>query len=208
METSEIRSPDRPRPSARRWLDLAVSVAALVTSVSSIVIALQNSSSMDRLVAANSWPFPVLVNSNFENSVPEVSIALRNSGSGPAKIESFSIFYDGQPMQSWPDILRACCLAPGAGATEQDLIRATDGAVVSGQPAGQVLLPGDRATILKLRRTEGNEALWRELDAARFKMRFAVCYCSVFDDCWTSTLATTRPTPVKVCPRADKGYSG
>jgi|GEM_PF-6163644 len=40
-----------------RWIDLALASGALILSVTSIVIAIQNEHAMQRLVTANSWPY-------------------------------------------------------------------------------------------------------------------------------------------------------
>jgi hypothetical protein len=45
----------------------------------------------------------------------------------------------------------------------------------------------------------GQESLWDKLNTARFELRFRACYCSVFDECWLSDLATVSPQPVGQC---------
>jgi hypothetical protein len=34
----------------------------------------------------------------------------------------------------------------------------------------------------------------------------SICYCSVFDDCWTRTDEDRRPLPVKQCSMASVPY--
>jgi hypothetical protein len=45
-----------------------------------------------------------------------------------------------------------------------------------------------------------NETVWRRLNIARNELRLRACYCSVFDECWVSSLATTRAERVAACP--------
>jgi hypothetical protein len=45
----------------------------------------------------------------------------------------------------------------------------------------------------------GQETLWDKFNTARFELRFRACYCSVFDECWVSDLATVSPQHVDQC---------
>ena len=54
---------------------------------------------------------------------------------------------------------------------------------------------------------EGVEALWGKLNRERFRMRFRACYCSVFDECWTSDLVTVSPEPVAQCTKSPDSFS-
>ena len=75
-----------------RWLELVVVVSALVTSVSSIVIAVHNGRVMERLVEANSIPY---MQGGFSDVTPEgkdvLSLDLLNRGVGPAHEESLRV---------------------------------------------------------------------------------------------------------------------
>ncbi|MDX2233814.1 MAG: hypothetical protein NW200_04885 [Hyphomonadaceae bacterium] len=207
MEPPEIEAHAAHKPTGRRWLDMAVSLAALVTSIASITMAFHNGQSMDRLVTANSWPFPILENSNFIAGESRIELAVRNSGSGPAKLETVTMFYQGKAMANWRDLMRACCLAPGAEASD-DLIQNQTGYMLSDTPTGSVLLPGEQVLLMSLARSDANLAAWDALNAVRFELTFEACYCSVFDDCWTTNLQTTRPKPVAQCPARDDVFRG
>jgi hypothetical protein len=87
--------------------------------------------------------------------------------------------------------------------TPQDLVQALDPAtkrpILSlGVVMPMVLRAGDNTLILGMKR-EGQEALWDKLNTARFELRFRACYCSVFDECWMSDLATVSPQRVEHC---------
>ena len=199
-----------PAPRARfrwRWLELVVSLSALVTSVASIVMAMDNNNSMERLVTANSWPFPLLENSNFVDGKSQIKLSIRNSGSGPAKLETVVMKYDGKVVRSWPELARACCTA-GQQDSSIDALQAETGYVLTYTPSGQVLLPGDNVLVFSNDRTEGHVAFWDKLNQARNALTFEACYCSVFDDCWTTNLQTTRPTPVVQCKPSEEIFKG
>jgi hypothetical protein len=182
-------------------LELAIALAALVTSVTSIWLSLSQGDDMARLVQAQSWPYLEYESSNTGNGgAPEIDIMVRNAGVGPAKVESFSISYDGKPVRGWAALIAACCVPPETPREKIDLPALTDNRMISSKLIQRVLRASDTVTLLHLPKTEANAPLWTRLDDARFKLVFSVCYCSVFDECWISDLRSTTQQRVKTCP--------
>ena len=99
METPEVHPPHVPehRRGRRRgglphWLEMAIAITALTTSISSIVIAIQHGHTMEKLVEANSVPY---LEGGFSDITPEgdkiLSLELLNRGVGPAHEESMRV---------------------------------------------------------------------------------------------------------------------
>ena len=184
-----------------RALELAVAIAALVTSVTSIWLSLSQGDEMARLVQAQSWPYLEYVSSNTgDNGAPVIDLMVRNAGVGPAKVESFSISYDGKPVKGWAQLIAACCLPPDMPRGKIDLPALTDNRMISGKLISRVLRASDTLALLHLPKTDTNKPLWSRLDDARFKLELSICYCSVFDECWISDLRSTAQRAVKACP--------
>jgi hypothetical protein len=184
-----------------RTLELAVAAAALVTSVTSIWLSLSQGDDMARLVQAQSWPYLEYESSNTaSNGAPEIDVMVRNAGVGPAKVESFSISYDGKPVRGWAALIAACCAPEGTPRDRIDLPALTDGRMISSKLIKRVLRASDSVVLLHLPKTDANAALWTKLDDARFRFQLSVCYCSVFDECWVSDLRSTTQQRVKTCP--------
>jgi hypothetical protein len=184
-----------------RSLEFAVAIGALVTSVTSIWLSLSQGDDMARLVQAQSWPYLEYESSNTGNDgAPEIDIMVRNAGVGPAKVESFSVSYDGSAAKGWASLVASCCLPQGTPRDKPDLPALTDGRMISSKLIARVLRASDSVTLLHLPKTEANAPLWSKLDDARFKLAFRVCYCSVFDECWISDLRSTKQERVKTCP--------
>ncbi len=182
-------------------LELAVALAALVTSVTSIWLSLSQGDDMAPLVQAQSWPYLEYESSNTgNNGTPEIDIMVRNAGVGPAKVESFSISYDGKPVRGWAALIAACCVPAQTPRETPDLPALTDNRMISSKLIKRVLRASDSVTLLHLPKTDTNAPLWTKLDDARFKLAFNVCYCSVFDECWVSDLRSTVQQRVKTCP--------
>ena len=85
---------------ARFWrgLPARVAIAILLVSVSSLIVAIVHSHTLERmadanvkLVEANSWPFLAYSTGNRNDEKPAISMGVDNNGIGPAKIESFVV---------------------------------------------------------------------------------------------------------------------
>ena len=75
---------------------------------------------------------------------------------------------------------------------------------ISGPVANRFLAPGAEQRILGWARPSEAEAgalkAWNELDKARFtRVAVEACFCSVFQECWTSKLGGDVPTPSPDC---------
>jgi hypothetical protein len=177
-----------------RWIDFAVPLSALAVSVISLAIGIHHGHAIQkmadenaRLVQANSWPLLQFTTGNAnESGQPELTLNIENAGVGPAKLISLEIFHGEKRIHTPRELV-------------QMLDPATTRPVLSlGVTMPVVLRAGANQLILGLKR-EGQEALWDKLNTARWELRFRACYCSVFDECWVSNLATVSPQHVEHC---------
>ena len=168
METPEVHSPHR-HPSRRRghgslpqWLELAVALTALVTSVSSIVIAVQHGHTMDKLVKANSFPY---LNVDFSDVTPDgtrsLTLDMFNEGVGPAHEESLRLKVHGHYVRSVSELIAAALRG-----------KATPDELGSLQPTVNTertrFIPGgQKQTIFQIPKNSLNAAAWEKLDRAR-----------------------------------------
>jgi hypothetical protein len=51
-----------------------------------------------------------------------------------------------------------------------------------------------------LRQATVDPAVKARFNDALRELSFRACFCSVFDECWTTTLVSIRATAVKMCP--------
>jgi hypothetical protein len=177
-----------------RWVDFAVPLSALALSVISLAIGIHHGHTMQkmaeenaRLVQANSWPLLQFNTGNAnDKGEPEITLKIENAGVGPAKLISLEIFHGDQRIRTPRDLV-------------QTLDPATTRPMLSlGMTMPTVLRAGDSQLLIGLKR-QGQETFWDKLNAARFELRFRACYCSVFDECWVSDLATVSPQHVEQC---------
>lgn len=167
--------------------DLILAATAILLSAVSIYIALQHGRTMERLVAANSWPNLSIGTSNEDDAGrDDITFDIQNTGVGPARIDTLELFYRGVAQPDWATLLRTCC---GAKKISFETSKVTD-----------EVLPA-RATVqpLRVKRAAMGDAVWSALNVERFKMDVRVCYCSVFDECYVRDTRARRPVHVPEC---------
>jgi hypothetical protein len=191
-----------PRRIGHKWFDAGITIAILIVSVSSLVVAIVHSRTLERmadanarLVEANSWPF---LSYNTANG-RAISMSIVNDGIGPAKIEAVEVRWAGQARRDGVDFLKACCaFTPRTADVEYELI------------AGRVVRAGQSVNVVSLPHTAADDKAWNLLDRARISRELSinVCYCSVFDQCWWEDIVrfSLKPRAVDRCTRPTLSY--
>ncbi len=204
-------SPEAPHHHAshtgHRWFDIALGVSAMFVSVVTLVVAIGHGRTMERMaeanmrmVEANSWPFVDFSTHNInEKGEPQVRLVLTNEGIGPARIETFELWYRGKPMASPGTLLIACCTPH----PQRDPIGV-------GLASPRILRAGEHVDFLSVGFTTSAQDVFTKFNAERDYITTRVCYCSVFDECWIkeggdSLLVKSEdklihPGHVKSCP--------
>lgn len=194
-------------------LDLIIAGAALFVSAISLWVGVRTESANEKLVAASTWPF---LQVQISNATSEDKLDLRfqvvNTGVGPAKIESFELFWKGKPYRSGGELLKACCGFKDYKATSPEAKNHTR--LTVGSVQGIVLRAGEIETFIHYPLNADNLSIWNTLDKARDQMTYRICYCSVLDECWRSELQSElyirgqlHPERVNECPAPPVSYT-
>jgi hypothetical protein len=178
-----------PHGIGHRKIDLALALSAVVLSIGSTVIAVQNEAAMKRLVTANSWPYVEMFHGNYRDGEQAIHFDLRNAGIGPARIEKFVVSYDGQPVHNHQELLERCC-ALAKGANPRVMINTV---------SQLVLTPREVLTFLDISKNGLDDASFERMDHERMKVDMHVCYSSVFDEHWITSLRNPKPKQVDSC---------
>jgi hypothetical protein len=195
----ETHGESHAHKTGHKWVDMVVAFSALFISVVSLGIAILHGRTMEkmaeanaRLVAANSWPFlsygAGIVTTN---GVTRIKMDVANTGVGPAKIESAELVWKGVAYRRDEDFLKACCgYDPASARPDSDLL------------PNEVLRAGEHIRFLEFAQPSSPpvfDALKQAILSRDLQLN--VCYCSIFDECWKSDLATLslKPAPVQVC---------
>lgn len=101
LEGPEVHHPHARHGGLPRWLELGIALTALITSVSSIIIAIHHGQTMEKLVEANSLPYMQGGISDVTTEGEQIlSLDLLNRGVGPAHEKSLRVKADGRYVTS------------------------------------------------------------------------------------------------------------
>jgi hypothetical protein len=139
-----------------------VLVGALALGVSAYTAWLQR-----RQAEAAVWPHVVSYSSN----VPNVRWELVNKGVGPALIRSVRIELGGKPIRRWSELLLAAGVKDPGGKYLHSTLRR------------RVLSPNEQLPAFSLKEVDAAIANHIHLELER--LRLSLCYCSVFEECWS-----------------------
>ncbi|WP_426662841.1 hypothetical protein [Rhodanobacter aciditrophus] len=182
--------------SGHSLVDMMLALSALVLSVVSMIIAIQNHHAMKQLVMANSWPYLQHESNNVgKNGDAMVMLGLDNAGVGPALVEKFTVSYQQAPMKSTADLLRHCCARNAAD------LQALQAHLITGGMNGRAIAARDSAYFVAMQKPDQGPLLdlWNALDRARQHVSTGVCYRSVLGDHWITTSGDFRPREVDSC---------
>lgn len=194
---------DAPEPSHRRRrpgvspLEIALAVAVLLVALAVLLVARQTATTMEALVAENtrvmrasSTPLLRFESGNVTGgSESEIFFAVRNAGTGPARIVWFELNYLGKPLRSNFELI------------EKFGFRPSGGIATSGVP-GTIIPAGEQRIFFRWKRPADGDPVqmsWRKIDEERGKLEPQACFCSLMDQCWISALNEAPPLKVAAC---------
>jgi hypothetical protein len=197
MEAPEVHKPHAGHHGALpRWLELVIAITALVTSISSIAIAVHHSHIMEKLVQANSIPY---LQGTFSDVTPEdqqvLSLALINRGVGPAHERSLRVKVGDRYVKSVSEFVSASLGREQALKAEEVLHP------IHNRVRTRFISAGQTQIVFRMAKTAENSQFWDLLakDEDRWDVEF--CYCSVFQECWQVRGKWQEPEHVKQCRR-------
>lgn len=201
LEGPEIHHPHARHGGLPRWLELGIALTALITSVSSIIIAIHHGQTMEKLVEANSLPYMQGGISDVTTEGEQVlSLDLLNRGVGPGHEKSLRVKVDGKYVTS-VDALIAASLTPEEAAEVQKAREDRILRINKNNVKHRFVPGGEPQMVFSVARTPENARYWQLLDEAQKKWSISFCYCSVFDECWFVANKWAEPEPVKECVR-------
>ena len=199
----EVEPPHAHHPTGSRKLDLILPIAALFVSVLSIYLAWDNAKVMqdlvhqnERLVQANSMPRLSHSIRTYSGGDADSRIVFRlsNDGVGPAEIRSIEMTLDGKPVRSPDELLQRFGI--------------NGGPLSVARVENSMLRPGESIEYFKLDSAPAIARPVSEMIAGSGQGRYAVrvCYCSVFEECWTLEGNHARPRAAAQCAAPKSPY--
>jgi hypothetical protein len=205
-------------PGERRWrvIELVIAGAIVVISLASLFTAVYQSIIMRRTLEASVWPRVEWENSSYddERRVNAIIFALANRGVGPARIGRVEIVLKGERMANEDALLLDCCLDGKTGEERSVTLKRLTEQTFTSTLDGAALTPGQERILFEFERPVDDSlalTVWDRLNETRDELDLTVCYCSVFDDCWTTRARANKQAtePVRSCPsEPEPGFAG
>lgn len=181
-------------------LQTVLAVAGIVTGSVALYAGLTEADAARKQQEAAVWPVLQMAISDYDIATRETVFKLtaRNAGIGPARIAAFRVTVNGAAQENWDETFTTL-----AGSHEGVLKGYFSGLVISaGQEVQLAFATGDIARTALDKIYEGKS-----------RLEWDVCYCSVFDKCWTSSNKggtwLKASTPVDQCPDyGDEQFQG
>jgi hypothetical protein len=151
----------------RRWYEepeTFIALAALVVSVSAVVVGVYEASLQRHHDRAEVWPHAEI---QVFTKPTGAELLLVNTGIGPAIVQSIVVTVDGHPRSNWTDVLRTLNGVEPAPFGHSSVVQ-------------HGLRPGDRLELLDLPVADLPHDFWSSV--ARVRVR--ICYSSVFEEHW------------------------
>ncbi len=144
-----------------------VTLSAILVSVCALAVSVYQSKIMRETQRASVWPFVEVLPSN---SPQGAWLGVTNKGVGPALIKTVHVEVDGKTYQRWGEIF-------------DDLIPADSLNYVWSSITGRVLAPNEEVRAIQMNPQDG-----RRIGRVMQQLKFEVCYCSVYGECWVTNL--------------------
>jgi hypothetical protein len=148
-----------------------VAISAIFVSLATLVVYIYQARIMQNQLHTSVWPYVQWMYNNAEN---EFVVYVENKGIGPALIKNTRLTLDGVEMKSNSHLFKTLM-----GSSDFNFTNSTiDGLVIS---------PGERIELFHVY----DSVYARKFDSLIVQKRlhtfnYSICYCSVYEDCWTS----------------------
>ena len=168
------------------FVDRLTSVAAIITAVAAVAIAVYEARINRQEQKKSVWPYVMQYNSNTDQ---EYTRSVENVGLGPALVRSFEVRVDDSLYSGWRPVVHA--------------LTGADSVVYSYSylGMGSVLRAGERFVVLRIPPGPAATAFFEH----RSELSTKVCYCSLYGDCWLSDSERNEPSAVDSCGEGRAG---
>ena len=178
--------------------EMMVAVSAVFIGVCALVVSLYETTLMREEQRSAVLPLLELSRSYYTKSGDETRANLRlslqanNVGIGPARIHDFVVTVDGKPYTTWQSAFGA--------------LLGSDTPISYGQSTinGRTIPPDRSVKMFDLSTAELVDPIIAEFE----RLDFEACFCSVFDECWTTSYSSFGAAePVAECKLGEDSFT-
>ncbi len=176
--------------------EMLVGISAVAIGLSALGVSLYETSLMRAEQRAAVVPILELGRSYNRSATDpsrnRLSLIASNVGIGPARVIDFRVTIDGESYPTWDAATRALAGVEDRIAYSMSTIN------------GRTIPPDRRIEMYELSDLAHLDSILENFE----RMDFEACYCSVFDECWTTKMSTFGASePVESCARSDDSFT-
>ena len=178
--------------------EMLVGISAVVIGVCALGVSLYETSLMREEQRASVMPLVELSRSFYIDGDESgegtflLKLNLENVGIGPARISDFRVTVDGQAQSTWRAAINALLGEDVTASYVQSTIN------------GRTVPTDRRVTMIELRDSDVARRVIDEFE----RLDFEACFCSVFDECWTTSYSTFGAAEaVAACKVSDESFT-
>ena len=162
-----------------------MAISAIIVSLCALGVSVYQAKIMRETQKATVWPFIEILPSNTQEGS---SLGIYNKGTGPALIKAVTVSHENQYFKNWDAVFDQ--------ALDDETVKYTWSTVY-----GRVLAPNDVVNAIYLNREDA-----MRVGAILGAFSFEICYCSVYDDCWTTNLSRQTKTAASCEVDQENGF--
>lgn len=172
-------------------------MTALGISALALAVGAYQTRLMQSQARASVWPYLAIGFSYSDFGEHQgFELHLKNDGVGPAAVQSVIVSLDGHPMHHWEEVIDTV-MSEHKGETAKASFAGLQGIVIPPSTNRETDVPAFRTI---------DKTLASAMYDARDRLRVDVCYCSVYDECWTSHWMQKRPEPTSACHESKEEF--
>jgi hypothetical protein len=177
--------------------EMLVGLSAVVIGLCALGVSLYETHLMREEQRAAVLPMLELARSHYVDGAGDtsrwrLSLHAENVGIGPARVRDFTVTVDGEPHPTWRSAMRAL------------IGREIDVSYGHSSINGRTIPAERQVTMFDLSSTELTIDIVDNFD----RLEFEACFCSVFDECWTSSFSSFgTSTPADACTPGDDSFT-
>ena len=174
QEPAEFTPESDRKPRKRLNTEMIVAIAAIVVSIMTLFVYIYQARIMMDQQHTSVWPYVEWTMTRYNEEAQEFYISVINKGVGPALVKETHL-YLGDTLYTFGEYRKFMANLIGEGNRDALWIMYS---VVD----NRVLAPGEEVKIFHVKN-------WKDVRIPAFdfkRITYDICYCSIYDDCWTT----------------------
>lgn len=184
--------------------DRLLAYSAILISILSLINSCHHGALIEQANSTGVKPLLTINGSNWKNNTATTWMAVRNSGTGPAIVHQFELYYKNENYKDFISILQKCCITDDFDSMTRLFQDGSSKLIHYEITPETVIVPREEVSLFEWEKENETRHIWRRLEKERVSRSIGAraCYCSFNGECWSTDFTTSTHTKVESCKRA------